>query len=168
MVKRKAKRKPSAFNKAVGAARRQGKTFKQAVRIAKKKTSSRARTATRSTRRVFKKKRTRIVTMVRRRAKIKTRRRSSGGFGIKGLGGLPTMLKNAGFAFAIGAGASAVIANVGRQFNQPLLVNNANLVGAFTAFNAASGIPAIAAAFPFIQSLGVLSGGGTAQQSSDF
>jgi len=78
MVKKKGKRKPSAFNRAVGKFRKQGKTFKQSVRLAKASVSSKFRRRKSGSKR---KSKTRVV----RLAPMARRRRSSGGRGFFGI-----------------------------------------------------------------------------------
>ncbi len=103
-------------------------------------------------RKVFKKRRV-TLSMARRKRRTVKRRAS----GLR-LGGLPNLLKNAGLAFAIGVGASTLIAQAGQQFNVPQLSKVAPLAGAFAAVTSTAGIGGIAAGASLLIGSGIIGG----------
>jgi len=156
MVKRKRKRKASAFAMRVGRNRRSGMSFKAAVRAAK------GGSTTRSRRKVSRKRkvnivRVRSVSMARR--KRRSSRRSSRSI-IPGFGKVGSIVKNVGLAFAIGLGVSTAANAVADNFNIPQARQFGNVAAAFGAATAAPGIAGLGAAAAFL--LSGTGGGGAA------
>lgn len=98
-------------------------------------------------------------TMAKRKRKTTRRRSNLGSLGLGKIGGL---LKNAGLAFAIGAGTMQLANMAGTQLNIPQLRQYAPILGAITSFTSVSGIPGIIAGGSFLLSSGLF-GGGTGQ-----